>query len=109
MLTAPQRERFTTHTLRRGFALKRSGCGAVRKRLGLATLEALRAAALSLWWRVCLQSSAWRVISAEGSPSSRDIRTEVYWKIAKNAICTRRPAKAQRALFVLSLLAKAEK
>ena len=68
--TAPQRERFDTHDLRRGFA-------ELKTNLHGATARALRHARSpqAKFARRHSESASTRTISAEGSPSSRRVRT----------------------------------
>ena len=84
--TAPQRERFDTHDLRRGFAeCKTHSRGATARALRPhgATARALRHAqspqrvrrAQDKFARRHSESASTRTISAEGSPSSRQVRT----------------------------------
>ena len=73
--TAPQRERFDTHDLRRGFAeLKTNSHGATARALRARSPQRARRAQAKFARRHS-ESALTRTISAEGSPSSRQIRT----------------------------------
>ena len=74
--TAPQRERFDTHDLRRRFAeLKTSSHGATARALRHAQSPQMVRRAQDKFARRHSESASTRTISAEGSPSSRHIRT----------------------------------
>ena len=74
--TAPQRERFDTHDLRRGFAkVKTNSHGATARALRHArSPQRVRQGQDKFAWRHS-ESASTRTISAEGSPRSRQIRT----------------------------------
>ena len=74
--TAPQPERFDTHDLRRGFGeLKTNSHGATARELRHARSPQRVRRAQDKFARRHSQSASTRTISAEGSPSSRQIRT----------------------------------
>ena len=74
--TAPQRERFDTHDLRRGFAaLKTNSHGATARALRHARSPQRVHRAQDKFARRHSESASTRTISAEGSPRSRQIRT----------------------------------
>ena len=74
--TAPQRERFDTHDLRRGFAeLKTNSHGATARALRRARSPQRVRRAQAKFARRHSESASTRTISAEGLPSSRHIRT----------------------------------
>ena len=74
--TAPQRERFDTHNLRRGFAeLKTHSHGATARALRHAQSPQRVRRAQDTFARRHSESASRRTISAERSPSSRQIRT----------------------------------
>ena len=74
--TAPQRERFDTHDLRRGFAkVKTNSHGATARALRHAGSPQRVRRAQDKFARRHSESASTRTISAEGSPRSRQIRT----------------------------------
>ena len=74
--TAPQRERFDTHDLRRGFAAtKTDSRGATARALRHARSPQKVHRAQDKFARRHSESASTRTISAEGSPRSRQIRT----------------------------------
>ena len=74
--TAPQRERFDTHDLRRGFAaLKTNSHGATARALRHARSPQRVHRAQDKFARRHSESASTRTISAEGSPRSRQMRT----------------------------------
>ena len=74
--TAPQRERFDTHDLRRGFiGLKTDAHGATARALRHARSPQRVHRAQDKFARRHSESASTRTISAEGSPRSRQIRT----------------------------------
>ena len=74
--TAPQRERLDTHDLRRGFAeLKTNSHGATARALRHAQSPQRVRRAQDTFARRHSQSASTRTISADGLPSSRQIRT----------------------------------
>ena len=73
--TAPQRERFDTHDLRRGFAaLKTNSHGATARALRHARSPQRVHRAQDKFARRHSESASTRTVSAEGSPRSRQIR-----------------------------------
>ena len=73
---APQRERFDTHDLRRGFAeLETHSHGATARALRHAQSPQRVRRAQDTFARRHSESASTRTISAEGSPSSRQVRT----------------------------------
>ena len=74
--TAPQRERFDTHDLRRGFAkVKTNSHGATARALRRAGSPQRVRQGQDKFARRHSESASTRTISAEGSPRSRQIRT----------------------------------
>ena len=74
--TAPQRERFDTHALRRGFAkVKTNSHGATARALRHARSPQRVRQGQDKFARRHSESASTRTISAEGSPRSRQIRT----------------------------------
>ena len=74
--TAPQRERFDTHDLRRGFAkVKTNSHGATARALRHARSPQRVRQGQDKFARRHSESASTRTISAEGSPRSRQIRT----------------------------------
>ena len=74
--TAPQRERFDTHDLRRGFAkVKTNSHGATARALRHARSPQMVRQGQDKFARRHSESASTRTISAEGSPRSRQIRT----------------------------------
>ena len=76
--TAPQRERFDTHDLRRGFAkVKTNSHGATARALRHARSPQRVRQGQDKFARRHSESASTRTISAEGSPRSRQIRTNL--------------------------------